>query len=403
MENMPFFDPGLFHFPAWVLFLFSFLLASQIFLKSPFFKWFLLFALLPRHALSIAPILGIPFPEAQIDAQFFHDATIRCLQGIVPLHPEAMDVAFFKSFLAFWYYVFGPSLFLGNQLAILFYLLALHKLKELFKSWGDISPLLFLFSIIFPSSFLFSTSTLREPFELFFIVLAFFYFSRFLSDPRLFIFLAGLSAGVISGLFHAGTMISYTGVIPLMFLLLPSASFQRKALFALLLVAVLLVLFKCAPRIGLGAPQFIFMENRIEAINRYREWKLQVVPSARTHYGLVLDNSSPQGFMLSFGSIYGHYLFSPFPWKLGKPADLIPCLEALFRLAILFLAIFRCLKSSPEKSLRRFFLLSYFCMTCVWALGTVNFGTAIRHHFLTNWLLLFALFPAREVLAPPSK
>jgi len=27
-------------------------------------------------------------------------------------------------------------------------------------------------------------------------------------------------------------------------------------------------------------------------------------------------------------------------------------------------------------------------MTFLWAMGTVNYGTSIRHHILTNWIII---------------
>jgi hypothetical protein len=33
-------------------------------------------------------------------------------------------------------------------------------------------------------------------------------------------------------------------------------------------------------------------------------------------------------------------------------------------------------------------LVIYFSMTFLWAIGTVNYGTSIRHHVLTNWIII---------------
>jgi hypothetical protein len=36
------------------------------------------------------------------------------------------------------------------------------------------------------------------------------------------------------------------------------------------------------------------------------------------------------------------------------------------------------------------FLIIYFSMTFLWSTGTVNYGTSIRHHLLTNWIIVIA-------------
>jgi len=36
-------------------------------------------------------------------------------------------------------------------------------------------------------------------------------------------------------------------------------------------------------------------------------------------------------------------------------------------------------------------LVLYLLMTFIWSLGTTNYGQAIRHHVLSNWLLIVLL------------
>jgi len=35
-------------------------------------------------------------------------------------------------------------------------------------------------------------------------------------------------------------------------------------------------------------------------------------------------------------------------------------------------------------------LIIYFSMTLLWSTGTVNYGTSIRHHILSNWIIIIA-------------
>src|SRR3712207_9003158 len=39
-------------------------------------------------------------------------------------------------------------------------------------------------------------------------------------------------------------------------------------------------------------------------------------------------------------------------------------------------------------------LVSYFMLAGMWALGTINYGTAFRHHVTTNWILVLVGGPA---------
>jgi hypothetical protein len=38
-------------------------------------------------------------------------------------------------------------------------------------------------------------------------------------------------------------------------------------------------------------------------------------------------------------------------------------------------------------------LVLYFSMTLMWAVGTTNYGTAIRHHMLSWWIIVIVGIP----------
>jgi hypothetical protein len=74
-------------------------------------------------------------------------------------------------------------------------------------------------------------------------------------------------------------------------------------------------------------------------------------------------------------------MFAPFPWQVENVKDIWALLESILRFLLLFFAISSWRRSSGEvRSCYSFLLITVLGMELVWALGTANWGTAIRHH-----------------------
>jgi hypothetical protein len=104
-------------------------------------------------------------------------------------------------------------------------------------------------------------------------------------------------------------------------------------------------------------------------------------------------------------------MLAPFPWQIGSPLDIEAMLEGWVRLALLVTSWRAWRLSVGEARSRIGFLFCLFvAMEFLWALGTVNWGTAVRHHILAYGLLaltggpglLLFLDKARRALLPPT-
>jgi hypothetical protein len=111
--------------------------------------------------------------------------------------------------------------------------------------------------------------------------------------------------------------------------------------------------------------------------------------NARADYGIMLDVSSVGSLMKSIWLIFIYYLFAPFPWQVANWLDIYGVAESLFRFAlILFSILFWSRVEGTQRRIWGLLLVIYFSMTFLWAIGTVNYGTSIRHHVLTNWIII---------------
>ena len=101
----------------------------------------------------------------------------------------------------------------------------------------------------------------------------------------------------------------------------------------------------------------------------------------RTTYGVVLDTSSALGLVKTIPIIFAQYMFAPFPWQVGNVMDVYALLESMLRFVLLFFAVLSWRRSSSEvRSYYGFLLIIFLSMELMWALGTINWGTAMRHH-----------------------
>lgn len=123
-------------------------------------------------------------------------------------------------------------------------------------------------------------------------------------------------------------------------------------------------------------------EYRIRAIEKS-------VSYARAIYGITLDVSSPISLMKLVWLIYIYYLFAPFSWQVTNWLDLYGAAESLLRFLLITFSIISWYRADGvRRRIWGLLLVIYFSMTFLWAMGTVNYGTSIRHHILTNWIII---------------
>jgi hypothetical protein len=130
----------------------------------------------------------------------------------------------------------------------------------------------------------------------------------------------------------------------------------------------------------------------LERITFYRE-RMVNWGSPRTDYGLFYDWTDWSHTVVTLGSIYLHYLFSPFD-GITRWVDLYAVAESWMRftlLAVVGIGFFRIPRG--ERKLLLLLLVFYLSLTLLWSMGTTNYGQALRHHTMTNWVL-FILFTA---------
>ena len=134
----------------------------------------------------------------------------------------------------------------------------------------------------------------------------------------------------------------------------------------------------------------VFSGKGLKYVTDYRtRLMFEKSPDARANYGIMLDMSSLGSLIKTTSLVYLYYLFAPFPWQITNGLDIYAFTESLMRfLLILISIIFWYRAEGGKRRIRGLLLIIYFSMTLLWAMGTVNYGTSIRHHLLSNWIIV---------------
>lgn len=108
-------------------------------------------------------------------------------------------------------------------------------------------------------------------------------------------------------------------------------------------------------------------------------------PAARATYGKIFDKDR----IFSIFEVFLAYQFMPYPWKISSILDLAPLFENFLRFTYIVIFInYRKHLNLYQKMILDMIFLIWLSIEFIWSLGTINWGTAYRHHTVVYGLLL---------------
>ena len=348
------------------------------------------------------------------DALGFHLNAVQYSQNLV------FDVFalthIYTYILGVFYFITTDSLFLGSALSALGWLasafILLRIMRILSFNMSSQWRVMLIYALI-PSSLMYTSVTLREPFQLLFVNLALYaslkiYFHR--SNAHwLVLFLAAVGMGALHGALLATAIFIIAGTL---FLL---TSRNRKGVSFTKVVLVSPIVILC---LFYGFSLFMSITSygdRIEdslstAVQIYQEGTMAL--EQRASYSTDIEINGLGGLILSLPSFLFQYLFEPMPWRISSIVDIVALLENMLRFWLIWNASKYLVGSYLNKPMFvahnyfgyerciLFIFLSYLVIETLWSLGTSNWGTATRHHLPSLGLLLVASFAYRNVISP---
>jgi len=391
--------------PGWLLILLSFYIVIRFRKKwkDDNLTFALCFVLAMHHVIALTNTYLFRIHGADADAVRFQRLGVEWAASGKLLITGGAE--FYQQLLGIFYRIFSPSHLFGEELSIITFLfscLVFIKLVHLINLKKYQVGLLIMFGLL-PTNLVLCSVTLRESYQILFFMLAVYWGLRFHFEPTKGAIIFCIFSVLIMGIFHRALILYMLFLLPVLFLYFPkqvSSSpdsrwrFMRKRFIIvsaiLILITGILIIGVLLEIPGLGALESVFSGKGIKYAVDYRTRLIfEMAPDARANYGILLDTSSVGALIKTTSLAYIYYLFAPFPWQVANWWDIYALTESLLRfILIIFSLIYWYKTDGVKRRIWGLLLIIYFSMTFLWAMGTVNYGTSIRHHLLTNWIIV---------------
>lgn len=233
--------------------------------------------------------------------------------------------------------------------------------------------------------------TMREAYQMLFVVISAFSVIKihFCNTKRYWtlLFFSTLGAGALHG-----ALMAWGGALFFMLILI---IFKKNRNIPLKLKLIL-------SSIIIGSILFYFIYNfeifniylndgLFDAVGSYQQGIINI--DARANYRFTILAEGFWGFLSFIPVALVQYFFEPFPWHISISFDIIVLCENILRGWLVYLTWTNIGKlNKSDKSIVIFIALSYLFMQIIWAVGTANWGTAVRHHLPGISLLLISSF-----------
>ena len=356
-----------------------------------------LFVILVHHILSYLNVVYGPFSFTENDAWSFHRYAYYRVNELERLH-WTLGSELFKSALTVLYKYLGISIWLGQAVSILFFSISCAFLVRMANWFSQSSWLIGTVLLIYgllPSSLMFGCFILRETYLTCFFICGIAYAYQAIEKTHYPSLLLAALFLFLMGFLHQVMLIYALAVTVFMFVwFFVSSNTRNKKIFVgtFLLVSITALISVLFLPVSIGDNYFAMLDIRLdgrqlsipEAVNLYRESINQA--QATTKYIADISFSSWAGMIKAFFISYLFYLGWPFFGDYSQFSTWIILAEALFRLCALISLLF----IWRDKRIW-WFVFAYFSMTLLWNIGTTNHGQALRHHFMTEWILLLFL------------
>ena len=333
---------------------------------------------------------------ADLDAFSFH------LEAVQYAHNPTLDEFrigwIYTNILGLFYYVTTDSLFLGSLLSCIAWLvsaLILANCLRILSVERSVQTKVMLVYALLPSSVMFTAITIREPYQMLFVNLAIYAVLKIYLHKAnrhwLTLILAIAGAGSLHGGLLAFGILLFAGTLLLVSMRgKKGISWAKLGLTGAVAAVVLWYGFSL-----FGNISYNLDEGLGSAVEVYQQGALGT--DARTNYKSEVAISGLGGLLLFIPVALFQYLFEPFPWHVSAASDFVLVLENILRGWLIWKA-WNALRvaSVLQRRALLFIFFSYLAMETIWSVGTINWGTSVRHHLPAWGLLLLAAYGASD-------
>jgi hypothetical protein len=332
---------------------------------------------------------------AEGDALAFHEEALYYSQ-----HPSDFQYVtgwVYSYFLGLLYSIFSDHIFFGSMISVgawLWSTMIFIKIFEYMKTPRSKIALAVLIYSMWPVVLLNTSVTLRESFQALSVSMILFSAIMIIFEDKNRFFT--LISGIILGSVLHGALLAYSA----MMLILIGFSVTRYRLnfssTTQLMIFIPIGAIIAFLAFGVfGNIAYNIDDGLIGAVQNYNEGA--ILSNGRADYRAEISLSGNLGFFLFIFSAFFQYMLEPLPRNIGSFADLALFLENVSRVFLLGYAVYGLrLVSGKSRSIIAFSFIAYLALEFIWSIGTVNWGTASRHHVPALGVLLVAALSARR-------
>lgn len=243
----------------------------------------------------------------------------------------------------------------------------------------------------FPSILLTTSIPMREAFQLLGISIASYSVVKIIDEKNFSYLFAMISGILLSSILHVSLLASSSIFVILLFL---GYNLAYGKLSISQLTASVAAIFAIAVLI-IGFVQPIYQgdaESVFGIVESFRDNSSSL--DARAQYTVQNDSGvAGVGGIIGLSLGFIQYMIEPLPWRISALGDIVVMFENILRLALIAIAIKRLRTASYRQfALSLTLLMMFFAVEFIWSMGTINWGTAARHHVPSFPLLLIACF-----------
>lgn len=317
----------------------------------------------------IKPLIG-----SEYDAQGFHNGALNIANKAYTAYSIEQSYMYFLGFI---YRFTGVSTqFFGSLISCTAWFLSTVVLIQILNELDITKQKIIgiIFYVLLPSSIVYTSLTMREPFMLLAInciVLSLLNLSKHNE-----IYLNGFILILFSVIIVLLNISFITCIAFIMTSILIIKFTKNKSINYILLIASLSL---CLYFLITILPLYEVYENNIIDIINARQNHFQKFARASYDNGVITDS------MYSFAKFivisFINYMIQPIEISKMIFKDYLLLLENLIRIGMFFLALIALIKSMVLNNIKYIFLFfTYLIIELTWASYTINWGTAVRHH-----------------------
>ena len=295
-----------------------------------------------------------------------------------------------------------PSLFLGSFLSVVVWVASafiLVRIMQLLLFNKSSQFTIMLIYALLPSSIVHTSVTLREPYQLFLVNLSVYAVLKIYMNKSFFYWSVLLSAVISMGVLHGALFVFGVFLVVATLLMLSLRYRQSGKHFSFIKLVIVLPLivyviscgisyFEVHSYGGYGAGTHMEFYDKVAG---FQEGLMHL--KARSNYKSSVTIDSGIALLYFIPVNLFQYFFEPMPWHIDNIFDSLVMLENILRAWLLWKAwMWLRSVSVQRKKPVLIVMISYLFLECMWSLGTVNWGNAVRHHIPSVGLLLIVAF-----------